>query len=194
MLPGSPATEFGWHDPRFDPLWRACVELGMPPSFHILTSRSDGDNPLEELAKEAGPNSNTVKTVSYGNRLIMALQNIVVQFVFGRVFERNPELKIVLVEADAGWAPHYLNRLNHSYNRHRFTIGAQDMKKLPGDYFRENIYLTFQDDWVALKNTDVLNPQRLLWANDYPHSDSTWPWSHELLAHHTKHLTDQEID
>ncbi len=193
MLPGSPATEFGWHDPRFDPLWRACVELGMPPSFHILTSRSDGDNPLEDLAKEAGPNSNTVKTVSYGNRLIMALQNIVVQFVFGRVFERNPDLKIVLVEADAGWAPHYLNRLNHAYNRHRFTIGAQDMQKLPGDYFRENIYLTFQDDPIAWQTAHLMNPDRLMWANDFPHSDATWPWSQSVLRRHAEGMPEATV-
>jgi hypothetical protein len=28
----------------------------------------------------------------------------------------------------------------------------------------------------------LLNPQRLMWANDFPHSDSTWPRSQELLA------------
>jgi len=41
--------------------------------------------------------------------------------------------------------------------------------------------MTFQDDWVALKLVDMLNPRRLMWANDFPHSDSTWPWSRELL-------------
>jgi hypothetical protein len=40
----------------------------------------------------------------------------------------------------------------------------------------------------------MLNPQRLMWANDYPHSDSTWPWSHEILGHHLKGLPQQQID
>jgi predicted TIM-barrel fold metal-dependent hydrolase len=31
-----------------------------------------------------------------------------------------------------------------------------------------------------------------MWANDFPHSDSTWPNSQELLAKHTSHLTEQE--
>jgi predicted TIM-barrel fold metal-dependent hydrolase len=38
----------------------------------------------------------------------------------------------------------------------------------------------------------MLNVRRLLWANDFPHSDSTWPHSQELLARHTAHLTDAE--
>ena len=39
---------------------------------------------------------------------------------------------------------------------------------------------------------DYMNPQRLMWANDFPHSDSTWPWSQELLAEHSKHLSAEE--
>jgi len=41
---------------------------------------------------------------------------------------------------------------------------------------------------------DMCNIRRLLWANDFPHSDSTWPWSQELLQEHRKGLTDQEFN
>ena len=34
-----------------------------------------------------------------------------------------------------------------------------------------------------------MNWRRLMWANDFPHSDSTWPWSQEMLAEQTTHLT-----
>ena len=37
-----------------------------------------------------------------------------------------------------------------------------------------------------------MNWRHLLWANDFPHSDSTWPWSQELLAEHTTNLTDEQ--
>ena len=36
--------------------------------------------------------------------------------------------------------------------------------------------MTFQDDWVAFQTADLMNWRRLMWANDFPHSDSTWPW------------------
>jgi len=32
-----------------------------------------------------------------------------------------------------------------------------------------------------------------MWANDFPHSDSTWPCSQELLAKHAAHLTSPEL-
>jgi len=31
-----------------------------------------------------------------------------------------------------------------------------------------------------------------MWANDFPHSDSTWPWSQEMLEQHTSDLSADE--
>ena len=110
--------------------------------------------------------------------------------VLGGVFERHPKLRVVCVEADAGWVPHYMYRMDHAYKRHRNWLPAgQALSKLPSEYFAENIYTTFQDDWVAFKTADLMNWHRLMWANDFPHSDSTWPWSQEMLAEHAADLT-----
>ncbi len=194
MLPGSPATEAEYHHAEFDPLWEASIALDMPISFHILTTKSDGVNPIDDLARDSGPNSNTVKTVMYGNRLILALQNIVTQFIFGRVFERHPALRLVLVEADGGWAPHYVSRMNHAWDRHRYTLGVNDMVRKPSDYFLENVYLTFQDDRVAWQTAHLMNPKRLMWASDFPHSDSTWPWSQDIIRDHSQGLSEETVN
>jgi predicted TIM-barrel fold metal-dependent hydrolase len=66
------------------------------------------------------------------------------------------------------------------------------MQKMPSEYFAENIYLTFQDDWSAFKVAHAMNPRRLLWANDFPHSDSTWPWSQEMLERNAVGVTAEE--
>jgi predicted TIM-barrel fold metal-dependent hydrolase len=31
-----------------------------------------------------------------------------------------------------------------------------------------------------------------MWANDFPHSDSTWPWSQEILSKQTAGMTQDE--
>jgi len=108
------------------------------------------------------------------------------------VFERNPRLKLVCVEADAGWVPHYMYRMDHAWDRHRYWLTAGALSKPPSEYFREHVYTTFQDDWVAFKTKDLCNVRRLMWANDFPHSDSTWPWSQDLLKKHTANLSEQE--
>ena len=71
---------------------------------------------------------------------------------------------------------------------------ARSSSKLPSEYFAENIYVTFQDDWTAFQHADDMNWHHLLWANDFPHSDSTWPWSQEMLAEHTASLSDEQTD
>ncbi|HLG86016.1 MAG TPA: amidohydrolase family protein [Alphaproteobacteria bacterium] len=188
MMPGNPATEFDYDDPAFDPLWRAAVELELPISFHILTTSADGPNAIGSSGGRSlrGPAQNRSQT------LIRSIQDIIGMFIWGRVFERHPELKLVCVEADAGWAPHYMYRMDHGYKRHRFWTKGGDMKRLPSEFFSDQVYLTFQDDWVAFKMTDMCNPRRLMWANDFPHSDSTWPWSQELLREQTTLLSEDE--
>jgi predicted TIM-barrel fold metal-dependent hydrolase len=67
---------------------------------------------------------------------------------------------------------------------------ARSLTRMPSDYIRANVYFTFQDDWTAFRSVDQLNPQRLIWANDFPHSDATWPHSQDLLAKHTACVSD----
>jgi predicted TIM-barrel fold metal-dependent hydrolase len=179
MMSGNPQLE-DYDSPIYDPFWEAAIDLGLPLSFHILTSRDDA------IGRTRGPKLNSFLSIIRGN------QDIIGMLILSGVFERHPRLKMVCVEADAGWAPHYMYRMDHAYDRHRYWLTAGTISKLPSEYFRENIYLTFQDDWVAFKMKDMCNFRRLMWANDFPHSDSTWPWSQELLKKHTANLSEEE--
>jgi predicted TIM-barrel fold metal-dependent hydrolase len=181
MMPGNPAGED--YDSRvWDPFWERAVELGLPLSFHILTDRT-----YAFAHRVRGPAMNGFLSIVRG------CQDVLGTLVLGGVFERHPALRVVCVEADAGWVPHYMYRMDHAWKRHRYWLPAgQKLSRLPSEYFAENVYTTFQDDWVAFKVADLLNWRRLLWANDFPHSDSTWPWSRQMLAEHTKSLRDEQ--
>ncbi|MCZ6888759.1 MAG: amidohydrolase family protein [Gammaproteobacteria bacterium] len=177
MMTGNPQEE-DFDSEIYNPLWETAIELEMPVSFHILTSHG---------ARHRGPRINSFMSI------IRANQDIMGTLIFGGVFERYPELKVVCVEADAGWVPHYMYRMDHAFQRHRNWLApGTTLTKLPSEYFREHIYTTFQDDWVAFRSTDQMNWRRLMWANDFPHSDSTWPRSQEMLAEHTEHLTPEQ--
>jgi predicted TIM-barrel fold metal-dependent hydrolase len=185
MLPGSPCTEEDYDHPCFDPLWEAAVELNLPISFHVLAA---GDKAQSALVRGGarGP-----KIASW-QAVIRSCQDIIGMFIFGRVFERHPGLKLVCVEADAGWVPHFMYRMDHAYKRHRYWLKCDEMKRLPSEYFSDHVYVTFQDDWVAFKMAGMCNARRLMWANDFPHSDSTWPHSQALLAQHSASLSHAE--
>ncbi len=181
MMPGNPQVS-DYDDPIYAPFWDAVVDMDMPLSFHILTSKSDA-------VKTRGPKMNGFMSIIRGN------QDLIGTFIFGGVFERHPKLKLVCVEADAGWVPHFMYRMDHAYDRHRaWMLKGRELSKKPSEFFKEHIYTTFQDDWVAFKMKDLCNTRRLMWANDFPHSDSTWPWSQDILAEHTKDLSQQEKD
>ncbi len=83
--------------------------------------------------------------------IVRSCQDVMGTLVFGGVFERHPNLKVVCAEADAGWVPHYIYRMDHAYERHRNWMPHGELSKMPSEYFNENIYVTFQDDWVAFK-------------------------------------------
>jgi len=168
MMPGNPALE-DYDSKIYDPVWEAAIELDLPLSFHILTTR--------DTAPTRGPRINGFLSIIRGNQDIMGT------LIFGGVFQRHPSLRVVCVEADAGWVPHYLYRMDHAYKRHHNWLApGVKLERLPSEYFMEHIYTTFQDDWVAFRSVDQMNWRRLMWANDFPHSDSTWPWSQQMLA------------
>ncbi|MFT7602021.1 MAG: putative TIM-barrel fold metal-dependent hydrolase [Acidimicrobiales bacterium] len=182
MLPGVPGTanddehSGDFDDPMWGEFFQAAIDLDLVLSFHILTGKA---------YRPRGPKLNSFMSIIRGN------QDLIGTFIFGGVFDRHPDLKMVCVEADAGWVPHYQYRMDHAYNRHRHWLTSPELQRKPSEYFEEHVYVTFQDDWSAFRMAEagLIATERLLWANDYPHSDSTWPYSQGMLAEQTADLS-----
>ena len=188
MMPGNPATEFDYDDPRFDPLWRAAVELELPISFHILTTKADGPNAIGSSGARMsrGPAQNMAQS------LIRSIQDLIGIFIWGRIFERHPGLRLVCVEADAGWLPHYAQRMDRFFREAKYFAETGVLSKQPSAYIFDNLYITFQDDEIAFRYADSMNWRRLMWANDFPHPDASWPNSRALLARQAPLVTDEQ--
>jgi len=188
MLPAEPECweEHDYDDEYFDPLWEAIAEARLPVTFHIQTSRQH----LNAMAvgKVRGAH---VRMLSF-MQVIRLSQDLIGIFVFGGVFERHPKLKMVSVEADAGWLPHFMHRMDHGYVHHRRWMRGRELTRLPSAYVNENVYLTFQDDKTAFQFKDQMNLKRLLWASDFPHTDSTWPNSQAVLDRYTAFMSETE--
>jgi predicted TIM-barrel fold metal-dependent hydrolase len=179
MLPGRPGVA-DYNDPMYDDFFEAAIALDLVCSFHILTS---GEGLTQGYR---GSKINSFMSIVRGNQDLMSM------FVFDGIFMRHPKLRIVSVEADGGWVPHFMYRMDHAYQRHRHWMRGRELEKRPSEYFREHIYFTFQDDYTAFLFKDHMNIDRMMWANDYPHSDSTWPWSQQVLKEQLRHMTEDE--
>jgi predicted TIM-barrel fold metal-dependent hydrolase len=57
------------------------------------------------------------------------------------------------------------------------------LQKLPSEYFRQSVYLTFIDEPDVIKLAhDRLGIENIMWSSDYPHPVSSWPRS-QHVAH-----------
>ena len=78
-----------------------------------------------------------------------------------------------------GWLAHHLKRLEHASNR--FKARFPEMKMNAADYWRRQVYATFQDDVPGVRTRDLIGVDRLMWGSDYPHFDSTFPNSRKEI-------------
>jgi hypothetical protein len=58
---------------------------------------------------------------------------------------------------------------------------VKPLKQLPSDYIKEHCYWGFQHDKVGVELRHHLGVNRLIWASDFPHQESDWPESLEVM-------------
>jgi predicted TIM-barrel fold metal-dependent hydrolase len=60
----------------------------------------------------------------------------------------------------------------------------------PSEIFHKNIFGCFIYDDAGLANIDRIGEDNIMFEGDYPHSDSNWPNSREMLAKSLAHVSD----
>ena len=179
MLCGDPAFD-DYDHPSYDPFWEAAIDLELPVSFHILTGKDSYGMAVR------GPKVIQQIVTMRGN------QNIMMMMLLGGVFERHPKLRVVMVENDAGWLPHFAFRLDHAWERYRWSMDMVATERPPSDYIRECIWVTFQDDWSVRHVVDALAMERVMWATDFPHGDGTYPHSRKVAGEVTEGMSEAQ--
>lgn len=174
LLPGQFAGLPAYHDPVYDPLWAACEETGMSVNVHVGNDlpRYDGAEAFALVSTEQ---------MFFGRRALWF-------FMWGGVFERFPELKFVITEQDCYWVPQTLRELEDIFDG-QFS-GASIRRKLslrPTDYWQRQCYVaaTFMSRPEA-ERRDLIGLDNIMWAADYPHIESTWPYT-QLVLRNTFH-------
>ncbi len=153
--------------PKFDRFWSTAVELGMPVSLHVGTN-GERQRPIAEA------------TVGELCTISVSAQQTLVDLIFGGVFVRHPELMVISVEHSAGWVPFLMQSMDSAFHIKAATHLNEGLKA--SDYFRRNIRLTFMRDDVAIRYRNEIGIDLLLWSTDYPHRESTFPHSREVLS------------
>jgi predicted TIM-barrel fold metal-dependent hydrolase len=177
MIWGAAPAERPYSDASYDPFWAVAHDLGTPLSLHILTERRGGSD---------------FQSVMRGYpQLHHAVERSLTEIIFAGVLERFPGLRLVSVENDIGWIPHFLQRLDHAYEKYRY-LEKETIANPPSHYFRRQVSATFQDDRVGVVTRHFIGVKSLMWGSDFPHSDSTWPNSLEVIARDFEGVPDDE--
>ena len=154
-------------------------------NFHIGISHS-----MLTLAEGVPDDHRTVLGSMVGSMLTAT------DILWGPLMRRFPSLKIALSEGGIGWMPFFFERVD----RHQKIAGpwtGQDFGgKQPSEVMRDHVLACFISDTAGLRLRDQVGIDRIAWECDYPHSDSSWPYSPEEIMPEFVEAgcTDEEID
>ena len=169
----------------YEPLWSLVEEAGIPLTFHVFSGNLSfggefadaGAMNEERLAltveqgKEKRKHSEHLDTVS-GMAAGMAP---ILELTASGVLERHPDLRFVITESECGWLAWMLQAMDQMQRRRH--LYRKDLPLRASEYFLRQGFVTISDDPVALNNVGFTGSDCLLWGNDYPHDEGTWPES-----------------
>ena len=148
-----------------------CEELSLPIHTHT------GPAPREEIGEDLGIYTN--ETIFWTTRPIWFL-------LWSGVFERYPGLRFAATEGGCWWAADILWKADTNYMNEHATkkMGnfAPKLRMLPSEYFDRNVFIGSSNTRRReIANRFEIGVGNIMWGNDFPHPEGTWPHTREWL-------------
>ena len=175
----------------WDVFWDAAEETNIVVSYHVGGSLQSGT--VRAAAEALKPDQRQMTfDMGLGNGATSFFNPFVNLFNFGTL-ERHPKLKFCLAESAIGWIPFVVQEMDYRYKRQFERKKAEDipLKSMPSEIFKRQVWATFQTDLVGLHLIQFFGDGHIMWGSDYPHPDSTWPFSKEIIAKDSAHLPEE---
>ena len=172
------------YHPDWEPFWAAAAETDIPIGLHLLVATPTAPPGVSPLATAA----------INGVQVPLQLLDPLVGLIFSGVLDRHPGLRLVLAESGIGWLPYVIEEMDDKFEQFAEARevwegrGGIPLQLRPSEYFRRQVWATFQKDAAGLALLEAIGEDRVMWASDYPHPDSTWPHSREVIARQMGHL------
>jgi predicted TIM-barrel fold metal-dependent hydrolase len=161
---------------RYHPIYQAAAEHRLPVALH---PGAEGAG----IASPPTPVGYPSRYLEWHTLLPLTAMAQLTSLVCEGVFERFPELRVVIVEGGLSWLPQLMWRLDKNFNALRDTVPW--LTRRPSDYIRDHVRLTTQPveepdhpghlgQIFAMMAAD----RTVMFSSDYPHWDNDNP---ELL-------------
>ena len=192
MLPAIPPNHVvrPYFDEGYDPLWSACIEVGLPVHQHQGTGSPD-----------VGADEPVGRSIFF-TELDLWTRRTMHHLIVGGVFERHPDLQVVWTEMwGLRWVveelAHITLRLQNvqaprvggvaeaGAPNYHMTFGSPTVDGLsltPLEYFRRNCSIgASMLPRHDVRYCSVLGTDRILWGTDSPHPEGSAPFTLEAL-------------
>ncbi len=197
LLPNLTYDHPGYHHARYHPFWEACQDLGLIVHFH------SGGAPHSQFFGPKWPEESDPDFIGamgiYVSEVVFWTFRPLTFMIWGGVFEKFPQLKVVVTETGTCWTlPSWVKLLDHNYSGVEFARKLGNfhahLSMAPSEYFRRNVAVgascILRRD-VELRH-EIGLPQ-LMWGTDYPHPEGAWPHSRKQMVDTFQGLPDDEI-
>jgi len=172
-IPCTAPPEVPYRDMVYEPVWALAEEARFPLSMHVGTNAYTPApyRPNPKLQDSVG---------SYAQSQI-AVQRSLIDFIVHGVASRHPKLPFVVAEFNGGWIAHWLDRVDQGMQREARFKHSELKGERPHDIWDRQFYATIEDDRPAILTRELIGVDNLMWGSDYPHVDSTWPCSLQVI-------------
>lgn len=161
-------------DPRNNPVYAKCVELGVPIALHPTFT------PYDKPA--AGIFDWPREAVLYSSMMWLRaiVQQAFISFIALGTLDKFPDLKLGILEAGSGWVGAMLDRLDAVDD----ALRRSGQRPPATEYFRRQCFVSGDpDETVAPYTIDKVGAHCFMWATDYPHPDHPHTWVDDLTAY-----------
>ncbi len=180
------------HDERWEPLWGLCADRGLTLVVHGGYGFEQGfsfaalTNIYEQVRAGGGSDEDAVRELRSGlfnDGLFADLRSRrpLWQLMLGGVFDRHPDLRLMMTEVRADWVPDTLQLLDAVFEEHRGDVPA---KRKPSDYWQASCLagLSFMHTSEVERRHEI-GVETVSFGRDYPHTEGTWPNTRDYLRH-----------
>lgn len=178
-LTGDPNGDASYRDPEFDRLWEVVTDLDISLTMHL-----GGRIPRFGEKQHFLPDLVMSKT---------AMAEPVAIMIFGGVFQRFPKLRLAIVESGVGWMAWMAEYMDRTWERQRYWMDSP-LNDLPSVFMDQNIYASFIHDRVGVLNRNLAGGRNIMWSSDYPHSETTFPHSIDVINRDFAGIPSDDVD
>jgi predicted TIM-barrel fold metal-dependent hydrolase len=178
-LTGDPSSKKSYAHAEYDRLWAVICDLDMTVTFHLggrIPRFGEKEHFLPDLVMSK-----------------VAMAEPVAIAIYGGIFQRFPKMRWAIIESGVGWMAWMAEYMDRTWEKQRYWVDSVLTEK-PSFFMDRNVFASFINDRTGILQRNLPGGRNIMWSSDYPHSETTFPHSHDVIARDFVDIPEADID